>query len=114
MGMHRRLIVGILLLALAGQGPALAYSAVLATPLSSASGGVACAGTHLPNGNACDSCCSHGSGFCATACALSLTAATPVTPVAMVVIVPRAPIPDAEAPPFVERHPARLLRPPIV
>ena len=112
--MHRRLIVGILLLALASQGPVLAYSASLAVPMTSDSGGVThCFGGHLAVGNACDDCCSH-SGACATACTLSLAAVLPTTLSPLVSAVQHLPAPNTSNAALVESHPARPLRPPIV
>jgi hypothetical protein len=110
---NRRLIVGILLLALAWHGPVVAYSAALA-PISTTSGGTQCAGDLFPNGDTCDDCCSHSSGYCATACAFSHSAPAPAALSGVVVTVSRVPARDAERPLLVERHPARLLRPPIV
>ena len=115
MQMDRRLVVGILLLALVWQGPVLAYSASLAVPMSTISGGTHCGGAHLSSGTACDKCCnSHGSAFCSPACILSLGVALPTALPPVVVTVPRVSTPDAERLPFAERHPALLLRPPIV
>jgi hypothetical protein len=111
--MNRRLIVGILLLALAWQGPVMAYSAALA-PITTTSGAMPCTGDLLPNGHTCDDCCSHSSGHCGIPCAFSLSAATPAVLAGVAVTVPRLPAPDADRPLLVERHPARLLRPPIV
>jgi hypothetical protein len=108
--MDRRLIVGILLLALAWQGPALAYSASLTTPVGTTSGVLQCAG----GGNGCDGCCSHNSGSCAATCALSLSTVVPTSILPVPVTVPRLPAPESHKPPLVEHHPARLLRPPIV
>jgi len=108
--MDRRLIVAILLLALAWQGPALAYSVSLASPESAVSGMIQC----TDDGNGCDGCCSPHSGFCATACALSLSAVVPMSLAPIVVTAPQLPTPDASKPAFFEHHPARLLRPPIV
>src|SRR5215831_2716220 len=107
--MHRRLIVGILLLALVWQGPVLAYSASLAAPMTNGAGATHCLGGHLASGNACDDCCSH-SGACATACTLSLAAVLPTTLSPIVVAVQRLPAPIASKPALVENHPARLLR----
>src|SRR5215469_5509919 len=107
--MDRRLIVGILLLALAWQGPAFAYSVSLASPVGTGFGTVQC----TDDGNGCDGCCSHHSGFCASACALSLSAVVPLS-LAPVVAPPHLPTPGANRPALLEHHPARLLRPPIV
>src|SRR5215469_4185692 len=101
--MDRRLIVGILVMALAWQGPAMAYSASLAKSMSTASGTVLCMGD-LPNGNACDDCCSHGAGSCATACTLSLTAAIAASLSLVAVTTPRLPAPDGQRPALVEQH----------
>ena|SRR5215469_16330143 len=113
MAMHRRLIVGVLLLALAWQGPVLAYSASLAVPMTSGAGATHCLGDHLAGGNACDDCCPH-SGACATVCTLSLATALPATLSPIVVTLQRLPAPTLSKPALIERHPARLLRPPIV
>jgi len=111
--MNRRLIVGILLLALAWQGPALAYSASLAVPMTSGAGATHCLGDHHAIGNACEDCCSH-SGACATACTLSLAAVLPTTLSPIVISVQSLPAPGASRPASVESDPGRLLRPPIV
>jgi hypothetical protein len=111
--MHRRLLVGILLLALAWQGPVLAYSAPLAVPMASGAGATYCLGAHLTAGNACDDCCSH-SGTCATACTLSLAAVLPTTLSLILAAVQRLPAPNASKPALLESPPARFLRPPIV
>jgi hypothetical protein len=108
--MDHRLIVGILLLVLAWQGPALAYSVSLANPESAGSGMIQC----MDDGNGCDGCCSHHPAFCATACALSLGAVVSMSLAPIVVPAPHLPIPDAKRPALLEHHPARLLRPPIV
>jgi len=108
---RRSLIVAIFVLALSWQGPALAYSAALTLPASHSSGSMPCSG---PAGSACDDCCSHGSGFCAAACALALTAVIPAAVSPVVAILPGLGVPDADKPAPIERHPARLLRPPIV
>src|SRR5215472_2348573 len=110
--MHRRLIVGILLLALAWQGPVLAYSASLA-PMTSGAGATQCLGERLTGGNACDDCCAPA-GACATACTLPLAAVVPTTLSPIVVAIQRLPVPTASKPALVENHPGRLLRPPIV
>ena len=112
--MDRRLTVWIMLLSLAWQGPALAYSASLTNPVSSASGMIQCVGDPLPKGSGCEGCCSHNSGSCASACALSLDAVVPTSLEPLVVTVPCVPVPHADRPALVEHHPARLLRPPIV
>src|SRR5215467_4002687 len=112
--MSRRLIVAILLLAIGWQGPALAYSAALSTPNSHASGGMPCADHRVLDRSGCDGCCSQGSGFCAAACALALTAMMPTAVAAAVSTLPRLPVPDADKPAPVERHRGRLFRPPIV
>jgi hypothetical protein len=83
-------------------------------PISTTSGGTQCAGDLFPNGDTCDDCCSHSSGYCATACAFSHSAPAPAALSGVVVTVSRVPARDAERPLLVERHPARLLRPPIV
>ena len=111
--MHPRLMVGVLLLTLAWQGPVLAYSASLTAPATSGAGVTHCLGDHLASGNACDGCCSHA-GACATACALSLAAALPTTLSLIVVAVPPVRAPNASKAAVIENHPARLLRPPIV
>jgi hypothetical protein len=111
---NRRLIAWILLLALASQGPAPVYSAFVSHAVTIASGTNHCATDPLPNGTGCDGCCSHDSGSCTTACALSLGAVIPTSPVLVVATLPRLPASEASAPALVERHPARLLRPPIV
>src|SRR6516164_9975321 len=107
--MDRRVIVGILLLTLAWQGPALAYLTSLASPTSTGSGLTQCAGDQLSNANGCDDCCSHNSGSCMFACALSFTAAVPATPAPVVVRVLRFPAPHADRPALVEHDPASLL-----
>src|SRR6516225_10616964 len=108
--MHRRLIVAILFLAIAWQGPVLAYSASLAAPTTHGAGLVQCGGEYLPMTDVCTACCS-GSGSCATTCALSLGAAIPSSVTSAIVRVPHFPAPKANAPMVVEHHPARLLRP---
>jgi len=75
--MNRRMLVGMLLLSLAWQGPALAYLTSPTGPMSTDSAMIQCAAGQLPNGNSCDNCCSHNSGACTIACALSLGAAAP-------------------------------------
>ena len=112
--MHRQLIVWVLLLALASQGPALAYSVSLASSVSTASGVIQCAGDPLPNANGCKGCCPHNSGSCATACALSLSVVVPTSVPPVPVTVTHLPAPDANRPALIEHHPARFLRPPIV
>src|SRR6516225_5008617 len=111
--MRRRLIIGILILTFAGQGPALAYSASLAAPATH--GGVThCGGGLLPMTDACAACCSHGSISCATTCTLSLGAviASTVTPISLGIA--HTSSPNTTRPMVVEDRPARLLRPPIV
>ena len=110
--MGRRLIVAILLLALAWQGPVLAYSASLAAPMTTSGDVTHCFGVHEASGNACDGCCSH-SRTCATACTFSLAVLLPTALSLIVVAVPHLPAPNAPPPALVDRHPARLLRPPI-
>jgi len=112
--MDRRLIAWIVLLALAWQGPALAYSVSLTSGARTTSGTTQCVGDPLPNGNGCDGCCSHNSGSCAIACAFSLGAVVPASLAPVIVTVFHSPAPDANRAAFVEHHPARLLRPPIV
>src|SRR6476659_43159 len=114
--MDRRLTVWIMLLSLAWQGPALAYSASLSltNPVSRASGMIQCVGDPLPKGNGCDGCCSHNFGSCATVCALSLDAVVPTSLEPLVVTVACVPVPPANKPALVEHHQARLFRPPIV
>jgi hypothetical protein len=111
--MDRRLIVGILLLALAWQSPVLAYSSTLASPVSTVSGMIQC--TELPpNGNGCDGCCSHNPSSCATACAFPLSAVVPTSHAPVAVTIAHLPAPHTTRPALIEHHPARLLRPPIV
>src|SRR5215468_225425 len=111
--MHRRLIAGILLLAFAWQGPALAYSASLAASATHGSGSTRCGGDLLPMTDACAACCSHGSGSCATICTLPLGAAIPSTVTPISLGIAQTSSPNATTPMVVEDHPARLLRPPI-
>src|SRR5215469_17302182 len=110
--MHRRLIVGILLLAFAWQGPVPAYSASLAAPASYGSGLTQCGGEYVPMSDACADCCS-GSGSCATTCALSLGVAIPSTVTPTIVRVPHISPSQPNTPVVVDHHPARFLRPPI-
>ena len=112
--MDRRLIVGILLLALAWQGPALAYSVSLESSVSAASGVIQCAGDQLPSANGCEGCCPHNFGSCATECTLSLSVVLPTSVPPVPVTVTHLPAAGADKPALVEHHPARLLRPPIV
>src|SRR5215470_16470995 len=109
--MHRRLIIGILVLVFAWQGPALAYSASLAAPATHGSGVTHCGGGLLPMTDACTACCSHGSGSCAATCTLSLGAviASTVTPFSLGIA--HSSSPNATRPMVVEDRPARLLRP---
>ena len=110
--MHRRLIVAIVFLAFAWQGPVLAYSASLAAPSTHGSGLAQCGGEYLPMTDACAACCS-GSGSCATTCTPSLGAAISSTVPSTIVKAPHFPAPKINAPMVAEHHPARLLRPPI-
>src|ERR1700741_1527466 len=99
--MDRRLIVGILLLALAWQGPVLAYSVTLANPASPVSGVIQC--TDLPsNGNGCDGCCSHNPGSCATLCTFSLSAVVPTSHAPVVVTIAHFPAPGADRPTLID------------
>ena len=106
-------MVVILLLALAWQGPVLAYSASLAAPITSGADVTHCFGDDLGSGKACDGCCSPFGG-CAIACTLSLAVVLPTTLSPVVVTVARVLAPNTSEPTFIESHPARLLRPPIV
>src|SRR5215471_12095949 len=104
--MHRRLIVGILLLAFAWQGPVLAYSASRPAPASyGGSGPAQCGGDYVPMTDAGAACCSHGSGSCATTCTWSLGAAVPSTVTSIIVRVPHTPTPSVNTPMVVEHHP---------
>src|SRR6516162_5447477 len=97
--MGRRTIAAVLLLALAIQGPLLAYSPVL----------VPCSSMRI--GTTCDFCCSHGQ--CAALCAPSMSAVVP-TPVALAISRIRATAPDPRIASFLGVDPAQPFRPPIV
>ena len=97
--MGRRAIAAVLLLALAIQGPLLAYAPVL-VPCGS-----------MRNGTNCDFCCSHGQ--CAASCAPSITAVAP-TPVALAVARVPATALDPRIASFLDVDPGQPFRPPIV
>jgi hypothetical protein len=112
--MRARLIAIALLLVTVLQVPGLAYSATLNGGVDQSSH--ACDARSLPDGQNCDSCCSHGlMPSCGAQCPAPIGAAVPLRlPDSLRIAVLSVIISDAGVAPFAEHNPPHLLRPPIV
>ena len=112
--MQRRVLAAIILVALALQGPVVAYSNALG-PLGVGSTGSPLCSVQNLSLTECDLCCSQGSGpSCSASCVLSIGAALPAMQAPVIPKARSVAIPDRGATPFIEHDPALLLRPPIV